>query len=189
MWEAPGSAGGCGPGARAMPERPRCARAGHPVADGVCRRWLSIDPPFGRCSPDHRPRWSKFGRGGRLYRTSTGRRHRSAMTDAELEAAADREALAAILEARGRDRQARAVLLEVLATLERVLGAEHYDVVGVLEWLASIAARCGDRADADALLVRALTIRRSVLGDEHVDILRTAAALARTQQECEDRAG
>ena len=70
------------------------------------------------------------------------------MTDGELEAAADRAALAAILEARGRDREARSVLLEVLATLESVLGPEHYNVVGVLDELASIAERCGDRAGA-----------------------------------------
>ncbi len=61
------------------------------------------------------------------------------MTAGELEAAADRGALAAILEARGRDREARAVLVEVLATLERVLGPEHYDLVGVLDRLAAIA--------------------------------------------------
>src|SRR3954452_533231 len=128
---------------------------------------MSMVPPLDCFPADRRGPRSRFGRAAGLYRDSTGRRHDCAMTDGELEAAADREALAAILEARGRDRQARAVLLEVLATLERVLGAEHYDVVGVLEWLASIAARCGDRADADALLVRALTIRRSVLGDEH----------------------
>jgi hypothetical protein len=109
------------------------------------------------------------------------------MTGGELEAAADRAALAAILEARGRDRQARAALLEVLATLESVLGTEHYDVVGILDRLASIAGRLGDRGDAADLLARALTIRRRVLGDEHPDVQRTAAALARTRQECEDR--
>src|SRR4051794_20886947 len=79
--------------------------------------------------PLHQRRWrSKLGRGGRLYPTSTARRDPSGMTDGELEAAADRGALAAILEARGRDREARVVLDDVLATLERVLGAEHYDL-------------------------------------------------------------
>jgi hypothetical protein len=111
------------------------------------------------------------------------------MTDGELEAAADRAALAAILEARGRDRQARAVLLEVLATLESVLGCEHYDLLGVLDRLASIAGRCDDPRGAADLLTRALTIRRKVLGDEHPDVQRTAAALARTRQGCEDRRG
>jgi len=111
------------------------------------------------------------------------------MNDAQLEAAADRAALAAILEARGRDRQARALLEEVLATLESVLGPEHYDVLGVLDRLASITGRCGDRAGAADLLARALTIRRRLLGDEHADVRRTAAALARTRTGCEDRSG
>src|SRR4051812_26573328 len=109
---------------------------------------MCIDPPLDCFPADRRARRSRFGREDGLYRDSTGRRHGALMTDGELEAAADRSALAAIFEARGRDRQARAALLEVLATLESVLGPEHYDVVGVLDRLASIAARCGDRAGA-----------------------------------------
>jgi hypothetical protein len=109
------------------------------------------------------------------------------MSAGELEAAADRGALAAILQARGRDREAWAVLIEVLGTLERILGPQHYDLVGVLDRLASIADRCGDPAQAAEVLTRALTIRRHVLGAEHADVQRTAAALARTRRECEDR--
>ncbi|MDA0158850.1 tetratricopeptide repeat protein [Solirubrobacter ginsenosidimutans] len=111
------------------------------------------------------------------------------MSAGELEAAADRGALAAILEARGRDREAWEVLGEVLATLERVLGPDHYDVAGVLDRLASIADRRGDRVAAAELLIRSLTIRRRVLGAEHAEVRRTAAALARTRPECEDRDG
>jgi hypothetical protein len=111
------------------------------------------------------------------------------MADGELEVAADRAALAAILEAQGRDCEARAVLLEVLTALESVLGPEHYDVVGILDRLASIAGRYGDPAGAADLLTRALTIRRRVLGDGHPDVRRTAAGLARTRQQCEDRSG
>jgi len=111
------------------------------------------------------------------------------MTAGELEGAADRAALAAILEARGRDRDAWAVLVDVLAILERVLGADHYDVVGVLDRLASIAERRGDRDGAAELLTRSLTIRRRLLGAEHEEVQRTAAALARAQRECEDRPG
>src|SRR5262245_56522964 len=107
----------------------------------------------------------------------------------ELETAADRVALAAILEAHGRDREAHAVLLEVLATLERVLGREHYDVVEVLDRLASLADRRGDRAGAVDLLTRSLTIRRRVLGAGHAEVRRTAAALARARRDCEDRPG
>jgi Tetratricopeptide repeat len=104
------------------------------------------------------------------------------MSAGELEAAADRGALAAILEARGHDREALAVLFEVLETLERVLGPEHYDLVGVLDRLASIADRCGDPAGAAELFTRSLTIRRRVLGTEHAEVKRTAAALARTRR-------
>lgn len=111
------------------------------------------------------------------------------MTAGELEGAADRGALAAILEARGRDREAWGVLVEVLATLERILGPDHYDVVGVLDRLASIADRGGDRAGAAELLTRSLMIRRRVLGAEHAEVQRTAAALAWTRRECEDRDG
>lgn len=105
------------------------------------------------------------------------------MAAGELEAAADRGALAAILEARGRDREAWAILVEVLATVERVLGPEHYDVVEILDRLASIAARRGDRAGAAELLTRSLTIKRKLLGAEHAEVGRTAAALARTWRE------
>ncbi|WP_028066983.1 tetratricopeptide repeat protein [Solirubrobacter soli] len=111
------------------------------------------------------------------------------MNSGELETAADRVALAAILEARGHDRDAWAVLVEVLATLERVLGPEHYDVVWVLDRLASIASRGGDTSGAAELLARALTIRRRVLGAEHAEVRRTATTLARTLRGCEDRRG
>ena len=77
----------------------------------------------------------------------------------------------------------------MLAILERVLGADHYDVVGVLDRLASIAERRGDRDGAAELLTRSLTIRRRLLGAEHEEVQRTAAALARAQRECEDRPG
>jgi hypothetical protein len=111
------------------------------------------------------------------------------MSTWELEAAADRVALAAVLEARGHDRDAWAVLVDVLAILDRVLGPEHYDVVGVLDRLAVLAERRGDRADAVDLLTRSLTIRRKLLGAEHAEVQRTAAALARARRECEDRPG
>ena len=77
----------------------------------------------------------------------------------------------------------------MLAILERVLGADHYDVVGVLDRLASIAECRGDRDGAAELLTRSLTIRRRLLGAEHEEVQRTAAALARARRECEDRPG
>src|SRR3954452_9871313 len=102
---------------------------------------MSMVPPLDCFPADRRGPRSRFGRAAGLYRDSTGRRHDCAMTDGELEAAADRAALAAILEARGRDRQARAVLLEVLATLESVLGCSTTTCsVSWTGWLRSRAA-------------------------------------------------
>ena len=115
------------------------------------------------------------------------------MTDAELEAAADRDAVAAIFEARGRDRQARAVLLEVLATRERVLGAEHYDVVGSSTgWRRSRSAvspllRSSPRGDAIASRgpsrSRCWRPLKQVLGTEHYDVVRLLDRLVSTALE------
>jgi Tfp pilus assembly protein PilF len=84
-----------------------------------------------------------------------------------LEAAVDRVALAAILDASGRHREAAEALRDALAVYERVLGADHYEVAGVLENLAGVAERAGEPEQAAAVRVRALQIRRRVLGHTH----------------------
>ena len=84
-----------------------------------------------------------------------------------LEAAADRVALAAILDASGRHHEAAETLRRALSVYERVLGANHYEVAGVLESLAGIVERAGERDEAFALRARALRIRRRVLGHTH----------------------
>jgi hypothetical protein len=84
-----------------------------------------------------------------------------------LEAAVDRVALAAILDASGRDREAVAALHHALSVYERVLGADHYEVAGVLENLAGVADRAGEPEQAAALRARAQRIRRTVLGHTH----------------------
>ena len=81
-----------------------------------------------------------------------------------LEVAADRAALAVILDSRGRHREARETLLHALATFESVLGPDHYEVAVTLEQLAAIAHRAGDSAEAAVLYERALGIKRRVLG-------------------------
>ena len=88
-------------------------------------------------------------------------------SQALLEAAADRVAMAAILDASGRHREAAATLRQALVVYERVLGAEHYEVAGVLEHLAGAAERAGEREQAAAAGARALHIRRAVLGHTH----------------------
>jgi tetratricopeptide (TPR) repeat protein len=81
-----------------------------------------------------------------------------------LEVAADRVALAAILDASGRHQEAAATLRHALSVYERVLGADHYEVAGVLQNLAGVVERAGEPEQAAALRARALRIRRTVLG-------------------------
>ena len=88
-------------------------------------------------------------------------------SQALLEGAADRVALAAILDASGRHREAVATLRHALSVYERVLGPDHYEVATVLENLAAVAARAGESDQAAALRARALRIRRRVLGHTH----------------------
>ena len=84
-----------------------------------------------------------------------------------LEAAADHIALAAILDAGGRHREAVETLHRALSVYERVLGPDHYEVAGVLDNLAAVAERAGEPERAAALRARALRIRRRVLGHTH----------------------
>jgi hypothetical protein len=84
-----------------------------------------------------------------------------------LEAAADRVALAAILDASGRHHEAAEALRHALSVYERVLGADHYEVAGLLRNLAAVAERAGEPQQAAALRARALRIRRRVLGHTH----------------------
>jgi Tfp pilus assembly protein PilF len=91
----------------------------------------------------------------------------STSPQAPLEAAADRVALAAILDASGRHRQAAEALRGALSVYERVLGPDHYEVSGVVQNLAGVAERAGEPEQAAALRARALRIRRRVLGHTH----------------------
>lgn len=90
-----------------------------------------------------------------------------ASPQALLEAAADRVAVAAILDAGGRHQEAAATLRQALSVYERVLGPDHYEIAGVLQTLAEVAGRAGEPEQAAALRARALRIRRRVLGHTH----------------------
>jgi hypothetical protein len=83
-----------------------------------------------------------------------------------LETAADRAALAAILDARGRHAEAEATLRQAVSVLETVLGPDHYEVGIALEDLAAITGRAGDPRGAAALNERARRIKRRVLGED-----------------------
>ena len=88
-----------------------------------------------------------------------------ASPEALLEAAADRVAVAAILDAGGRHQEAAATLRQALSAYERVLGPDHYEVAGVLDSLAGVVERAGESEQAAALRARAQRIRRRVLGN------------------------
>ena len=90
-----------------------------------------------------------------------------ASPQALLEAAADRVAVAAILDAGGRHREGAETLRRALSVYERVLGPDHYEVAGVLDSLAGVAERAGESEQAAALRARAQHIRRTVLGHTH----------------------
>ena len=91
----------------------------------------------------------------------------------QLAVAADRSALAAILDAQGRHREALAPLKQALALVEAELGREHYEVAVLLITLAAVAERAGDPRQAEDSYVRALSIQRRVLGDRHADVRET----------------
>jgi hypothetical protein len=106
-----------------------------------------------------------------------------------LEIAADRAALAAILEAQGRHGEARDTLREVLTVVERVLGPDHYQVAVTLERLAGIARSTGDPAQAAPLYTRALAIKRRVLGAGDPGVVATRLALETCREETRSRNG
>ena len=94
-----------------------------------------------------------------------------------LEVAADRIALAAILDARGRHREAELALRDVLPVLESVLGRDHYEVAAAVDKLAAVVQRRGDHAQAVALYERSLVIKRRILGADHADVAETLCDL------------
>jgi tetratricopeptide (TPR) repeat protein len=116
-------------------------------------------------------------------RSRTGSRCRAGAETAfrsdDLERAADRVALAAILDARGRHEEARVILQETLVVVEAVLGPDHYEVAVTIDALAEVTQRVGDREEAIALHRRALRIKQRLLGRDHVQVKETLERLAR----------
>jgi tetratricopeptide (TPR) repeat protein len=95
----------------------------------------------------------------------------------QLEVAADRIAMAAILDARGRHREAELMLRDALSVIESVLGRDHDEVAPALEKLAAVVRRRGDHAQAVSLYERSLAIKRRLLGADHADVAETQAVL------------
>ena len=100
-----------------------------------------------------------------------------------LEAAADRGALAAILAARGRHREAQQTLRDALSVLEAVLGPDHYEVAATLDRLAASVQHTRDYAQAALLHERSLIIKRRILGPGHVEVAETASRLCACRAE------
>ena len=119
----------------------------------------------------------------RLYRSSTGLvDHPRVLENTDfggdpLAVAADRVALAAILDAHGRRREAELTLRDVLAVLEGVLGRDHYEVADALDRLAAVLQRSGEHAQAVALQRRAVVIKRRILGSDHAEVAETLCNL------------
>ena len=93
----------------------------------------------------------------------------------DLEAAVDRAALAAILESRGRNREAQETLRDVLSTLEAVFGPDHYKVGLTLSELGEMHMSAGRFSEADTALTRAAAILERVLGTSHPGAARCRA--------------
>jgi tetratricopeptide (TPR) repeat protein len=93
--------------------------------------------------------------------------------------AADRSALAAILDAQGRHREALVPMREALVLAETLLGRDHYEVALLLRTLGDIAERAGDPGQAAVHYRRALRIQRRLLGVGHPDVAETLTHLRR----------
>ena len=93
--------------------------------------------------------------------------------------AADRSALAAILDAQGRHREALVPLREALVLVESLLGRDHHEVALLLPTLGEIAERAGEPEQAAADYQRALRIQRRLLGVAHPAVAETLTRLRR----------
>ena len=93
--------------------------------------------------------------------------------------AADRSALAAILDAQGRHREALVPMREALMLVETVLGDAHHEVALLLQTLGEIAERAGQPEQATADYERALRIQRRLLGAGHPAVAETLTRLRR----------
>jgi len=82
------------------------------------------------------------------------------------------------LKERARYTEAEALCQRALATLEKVLEAEHLNVAASLNTLALLYKTQGKYAEAEPLYKRALGIREKALGPEHPDVATSLNNLA-----------
>jgi tetratricopeptide (TPR) repeat protein len=105
----------------------------------------------------------RFAKAEKPARRSVEIRERALGPD-HFHVAADRAALASILDALGRQDEAEQLLRQALAVFERHYGPDHYEVAVNLNNLAAIEQRRGNLEQAEALYRRALAIKERVLG-------------------------
>jgi tetratricopeptide (TPR) repeat protein len=74
------------------------------------------------------------------------------------------------LNARGKHKEAEAILHQVVELRRKTLGEEHLDTALGYNNLASALSDQGKYAEAEKALTKALGIRRKLLGDEHIQI-------------------
>ena len=96
----------------------------------------------------------------------------------DLDLAADRAALAAILDGCGKTAEAGTLLRAALAVFTRRLGSEHHEVAVTLNNLAAIAHRGGEAQEAESLYRRALAIKERAIGPQQPELAPTLNNLA-----------
>jgi tetratricopeptide (TPR) repeat protein len=90
-----------------------------------------------------------------------------ALGQAHPDVAADKAALAAILDGRGKDAEAEALYREAIGCFARHLGARHFEVGFNWANLAALYHKMGRRAKAERAYARALRILEGTVGRNH----------------------
>ena len=101
----------------------------------------------------------------------------AALGRAHPESAADRAALAAILDATGRHDEAAELLEGALTIFEQALGPDHYEVGVTLGNLGAIDARRGDLGQADSRPTPRAHDQTTVARPDHVELVPTLGTL------------
>lgn len=92
--------------------------------------------------------------------------------------AADRAALAALLDGQGRNEEAEALYVAAIGVFERMRGPPPLELAVSLNNLAAIRATQGRLQDAEPLYRRALELKEARLGPDHPDVATTLNNLA-----------
>jgi tetratricopeptide (TPR) repeat protein len=114
-----------------------------------------------------------------------------ALGDEHPAVAADRVALAALLDQLDQSEEAEKLLREAIRVLERTVGRQHVDVAAAVNNLAAICQKRGSTTEAEQLYRRALDIKERAGGSHHPELtptLNNLAILLRRQGRTEEAA-